>query len=244
MTKAPDTQAEAVQPDADVTQKLSGRITRRVRAAMKHQGLPQTGYSAHQALADVTGWHLTVASQMLSGKVMPTLEQLLVLSDVLHHPMSYWFDENEPPLPRDLNRVHGESGEEDLILRLEDGFVPPEVKTAGMVHHRTRRSMGFGVEAGDSVVACKAMPAAGPRAGRLYLFRNGDEFQLLLCQEADGRAVFRAMANASVPRIGALGAAGSADDFRCGQVVAIVRAGDQFHTAATAAWQAAEPEKR
>lgn len=244
MTKPPETAKDEVQPDAEATQELSARITRRVRAAMRQQGFPQSGYNAFQALADATGWNLTVVSQVLSGKVTPTLQQLLVLSEVLDHPMAYWFDQNEPPLPRDLHRVPGESGEEDLILRLEDGFLPPEVKTAGMVHHRTRRPMGFGVEAGDSVVASKVMPVGGPRTGHLYLFRHDDDFQILVCVESDGRGVFRRIDDAAVPRIGAASAHASGKEFSCGQVVAIIRAGEQFHTAAIGAWRAAQPVKR
>jgi transcriptional regulator with XRE-family HTH domain len=232
-----DQQAQDVEQAVD---QVKGRVARRVREAMARQGYPSAGSDARRALAESTGWDLTVITNLLSGAVLPSMKQLIVLSQALQRPLTYWLDINEPPLPPDTRRAHALAGGEDIVLRLQDGQVPASTEGMPLVHFRAHEAMSFGIEGGDSVVATAAIPKQGPRLGYLYLFCADDAYFLRVCVEANQRGVFRSIDGADTPFISRGASAGSG--FSCGEVVAVVRAGEALHAHCYEQWQAANPQ--
>lgn len=180
---------------------LKARIAGRLRPALAHLGYPSIGSDAQYALAGSTGWSLTVIAQLLSGAVLPSIEQLIELSEVLHRPMAYWMLENEGTLPIDTQCVEPLAGGEDIALRLQDGHIRAEAGELALVYYYTPRAMGFGVDSGDSVVATACMPEAGPMRGCLYLFCLDDTYALRICVDANERGVFRCFDSSVAPLI-------------------------------------------
>lgn len=210
------------------------RFRSRLRKAVAQTGLAGDIPTALQHLG---GFSYEDAQVLWAAEAL-SLPHLQLVSEALRIPMRHWFDEEEPPLSWDTYRASSLAGEEDLVLRLEEGSQPGEAAAGGLVHYRARQSMGFGIEAGDSVVACRAMPVDGPRAGRLHLYESNDEFKVLLCVTLEGRRLLRSTQENSAPFIAPRSSSDEGREFTCGEVVAVIRAGDLPHARAVQAWNA------
>ncbi|MBU7572400.1 MAG: hypothetical protein KAF64_03530 [Hydrogenophaga sp.] len=125
----------------------------------------------------------SLASAFLTGDVLPDYEALLTLCALTQQSPGYFLDPNADALPQGTRLVPAIGPGEDLAICLpEDMAGGRAAQEAELCHYRARRDMGFGVRAGDCILAVFVpMEPASMQKDRIYLIGSETGFDLRRC---------------------------------------------------------------
>jgi len=205
---------------------LRKRIASRVNLAMDRMGYPVQTVDRRRQLAAVLGWDMSACNTLLSGKVFPSIEQLVAIATALQQDLTFFVDQSPEPWPAGTVRVPPLTFGEMLVLRIPPEYLSLEDARRGLAYYYASGDMGFGIQPGEALVALTPAQHNEAEVGALYLFSEDDGFKVRQCTDANpGRAVFRS--EQSVPKIVGPGDASTA--FVYGKIVARLRLGRCAH---------------
>jgi hypothetical protein len=219
-----------VEPVHHQLEPLQKRFALRLAAALDALGYPVNKVDRSKSLGAAIGADQATSSSFLGGYLLPDHSQLLFLCDLVHRDPGYFFDDHVSQLPPGTCVVRSLGAGEDLVVRLPTDEVSPLASQRGLVYVRSKVAMGFGIAAGEYLIALKPGPIeAEPK--RLYLFSDDQGLAVRRCVEVSaGRAIFHGDGHNEVPLIIST-AAGKAYNasMQVGQLVASVRCGASLH---------------
>ncbi|MCW5671542.1 MAG: hypothetical protein KIT86_17965 [Hydrogenophaga sp.] len=126
----------------------------------------------------------SLASAFLTGDVLPDYEALLTLCALTQKSPGYFFDAGAEAMPQGTRVVPAIGPGEDLAICLPEGMVDGRASEddAELGYFRARRDMGFGVRAGDCILAVLVpMEPASMQKDRIYLIGCETGFDLRRC---------------------------------------------------------------
>lgn len=212
-------------------EQLHQRFALRLAAALDSRAYPVKQVDRAKAVGAAIGIDVATARSMLDGYVLPDCSQLLYLCDLVQRTPGYFFDEHVAHIPPGTVVVKSLGAGEDLVVRLPSDEVSSRATQSGLVYVRSKVAMGFGIAAGEYLIALKPDSTLKAEAQRLYLFSDDQGLTVRRCAEfAAGRAVFHADSDDTVPLIisTATGRAGRMN-LQAGQLVASLRCGASLH---------------
>jgi hypothetical protein len=181
---------------------LSRRFAMRLDTALDLAGYPALKPARLRALATAQGIDISAATTLSSGLALPTYEQLLALCSLLSQQPGYFLDEHLLNVPPGTVVVKPVSVGEDLVLRLPSDELDAETAWAGLCYWRTPLDLGFGIAAGEFLIARGQATDFSAQPRHLYLYRGPRGYDVLQCSEVQGhRAVFQHDGANSVPII-------------------------------------------
>lgn len=199
---------------------IRSRIAERIRLAMRRRAYPATPVDAYKQLATSLGWDVSAVTHLVSGKVSPTLEQMIAIAHELQEPLCFFVDERSDPLPTGTTVVDPIGAGEPLVVRMPQDALAPRLLSHGLVYFYALRNVGFGIDEGDFVIVTRSVPGGALQQGHLYAFDEDGEIAVRICTEATGgRGVFKG--DDASTRIAP--AADEGDVFEHGRVVAVLR---------------------
>lgn len=143
-------------------------------------GFPGAMREKSRELAFRLGVDESLASAFLTGDVLPDYEALLTLCALTQKSPGYFFDPSADELPQGTRVVPAIGPGEDLAICLPEGMVA--APDAELCHFRARRDMGFGVRAGDCILAVFVpMEPASMQKDHIYLVGCETGFDLRRC---------------------------------------------------------------
>lgn len=170
----------------------------------------------------MVGVDVSIASGWLGAFGLPTWEQMLEICARTRRRPGYYFDEHVDDLPPGTTVVKCLGAGESLVIRLPSDVLGDRVLRRGLVYYLAPEPLGFGVAAGDYLIAFEPSETVLVEVHKLYLFSLPDRFAVRKCVEvARGRAVFTTQGEADVPLMRAVSAKEDGHDFS--EVLCIVR---------------------
>lgn len=231
----PQTRAEKpedgpVDTEHSQLKQLHKRFEVRLGAALDALAYPVARADRARALAAATGVDVSEATAFLLGHALPDHSQLLALCNVVQREPGYFFDEHLTYVPPGTTLVKSLGAGEDLVVRLPTDEVSARGTKGGLVYIRTKVAMGFGIGAGEYLIAVKPGSTLKATSQRLYLVSDDQGYSVRRCVEVTaGRAVFHADGPGDVPLIVST-AAGKADpNIAVCQIVASLLCGSSLH---------------
>jgi hypothetical protein len=208
---------------------LKQRFALRLDAALDACGYPVRTPARTRALASALGIDMTVATAFLSGLHLPDHGDLLALCTLLQQQPGYFLDEQVLELPPGTTVVKPMLNGEDLVLRLPSEILAAGEARKGLLYWRTPVAMGFGIEAGEYLIARAAAARVQAEPGKLYLLSGPQGVDVVRCTDVQNdRAVLQTATAGHVPLIvpAATPARASAGLSR---LVASIRCGTSLH---------------
>jgi len=210
-------------------EKMSRRFGLRLAAALDSLGYPIKLADRAKAMGAAIGTDPAVTTRFLTGYELPDYSQLLALCDVLDRQPGYFFDEHLTDIPPGTTLVKPLGAGEDLVIRLPSAEVSSRNARRGLVYYRAKMPMGFGIQGGEYLIACKPGPTIVAEPQKLYLFSTDEGLEVRRCVEvATGRAVFHSEASDDVPLIVSTAAQGTQPK-HFSQIVARILCGTSLH---------------
>lgn len=208
---------------------LRRRFALRLDAALDAAGYPALKASRLKALAIALGVDISAATSLTSGRYLPEYEQLLSLCGLLSRQPGYFLDEHVLDVPPGTTVVKPMEAGEDLVLRLPSEVLDADAAWKGLRYWRTPLDLGFGIVAGEYLIARDPALQLAAEPRKLYLYCGPQGYDVLRCTDVDSdRAVFHAEAANNVPLIVPVRArAGRTRGIS--QLVASVRCGSSLH---------------
>lgn len=211
------------QPESEI-ERLQSRFASRLNLALTDAGYSPVRATRAKELASMVGVDVGVASGWLGGFTLPTLEELLEISARTRRRSGFFLDEHVDDLPPGTTVVKCIGAGESLVIRLPSDVLGDRVLRRGLVYYLAPEDLGFGVKAGDYVIAFEPVESVLAEVKKLYLFSLSDCFAIRQCIEvARGRAVFTVQGEADVPLMRSVAAQGGGHDFS--EIFCIVRLG-------------------
>lgn len=223
-----------MQTENEALEQLQRRFALRLDAALDALGYPVLKVSRTRALASALGVDIAVATAIMSGLHLPDYEQLLSLCGLVRQQPGYFLDEHVLDVPPGTTVVKPLGVGEDLVLRLPSDVLSDSEVRGGLKWWRAPVPMGFGLAAGELLIALAGDQLAAAEPERLYLYSSTQGIDVVQCVEAPiGRAIFRTDTPAAndVPLILPTGKRGR----RAGELsklVASIRCGSGLHVRA------------
>jgi hypothetical protein len=208
---------------------LQRRFASRLEACLDGLGYPVLKAGRTRALATTLGVDISVATSLLSGMYLPDFGQLLAVCEVVRQQPGYFLDEHVLDVPPGTTVVKPMEHGEDIVLRLPSEVLNEADARRGLRYWRTTVEMGFGIEAGEYLIALGGEHDSVAEPGKLYLLSSPQGIDVVQCSEVyPNRAVFHSAAAQDVPIIVPIGKRGR----RVGEVsklIAIIRAGSSLY---------------
>lgn len=114
------------------------------------------------------------------------------------------------------------------MLRLPFGVADARELQGGLIYHRAREAMDFGIEAGDYLIALQPSARVDPQLRMLYLLQEESGLCVCRCTElGNGHAVFQSEGEPGVARIVATPASQLTRNFSA--LVGLLRCGASLH---------------
>lgn len=212
-------------------QLLSRRFALRLGTALDVAGYPALKPARARALAAALGVDISSVTTLLSGLTLPPYEMLLELCTLTHQQPGYFMDEQVLDVPPGTVVVKPVSVGEDLVLRLPSDVLDAAAARAGLCYWRTPLALGFGIDAGEFLIAQSDAAQFAPRPQQLYLYCGPQGYDVLQCCDVQaGRAVFQQDAANSVPIIVAASNRG-ANGRTVSLLIARIKAGSSLRAA-------------
>jgi hypothetical protein len=218
-----------LEPHEPALDLLATRFALRLEAALDAAGYPVRTAGRVRALSYALGVDMAMATSLLVGRQLPDYGELLALCDLVQQQPGYFLDEQVLEVPPGTAVVKPMLNGEDLVLRLPSEVLGASDARQGLLYWRTPVAMGFGIEAGEYLIALVAGRRMHAQAGKLYLLCTRQGIDVVRCGEVQGeRAVFHGAGAAHVPVIvPATTSAAPAAALR--RLVASVRCGSSLH---------------
>ena len=218
--------------DDQILGKMARRLGHRLAAALDARAYPLKLAERSKALGATLGIDPAVASGFISGHVLPDYIQLAGLCEALERQPGYFFDEHASDIPPGTTLVKPLGPGEDLVIRLPAAEVSPHNARRGLIYCRAKMAMGFGIQAGEYLIAFQPSPNVVAERAKLYLFSTDEGLAVRKCVEVGpGRAVFHTEASDEVPLMVSTAAKGQVPkDFS--QIVARMRFDDSMRARA------------
>jgi hypothetical protein len=208
---------------------LQRRFATRLDACLDGLGYPVLKAGRTRALATTLGVDISVATSLLSGVYLPDFGQLLAVCEVVRQQPGYFLDEHVLDVPPGTTVVKPMEHGEDVVLRLPSEVLSDADARRGLRYWRTTVAMGFGIGAGEYVIALGGEHDSAAEPGKLYLLSSKQGIDVVQCSEVyPDRAVFHRAGAKDVPIIVPTGKRGR----RVGEVsklVASIRAGSSLY---------------
>lgn len=215
--------------DDNALEELQRRFAMRLDAGLDALGYPVLKAARTRALASTLGVDISVATALMSGLHLPDYAQLLALCKVVRQQPGYFLDEQVLEVPPGTAVVPPMDHGEDLVLRLPSEVLNEADSRKGLRYWRPTVPMGFGISAGEYLIARGADQDSAAETNKLYLLSSRQGIDVVQCVEVHAdRAIFRTEAANDVPRIVPVGKRGK----RVGELsklIAIIRTGDSLH---------------
>jgi transcriptional regulator with XRE-family HTH domain len=146
-------------------------------------GFPGAMREKSRELAFRLGVDESLASAFLSGNALPDYEALLALCELTQKSPGYFLDPSADELPQGTRVVPAIGPGEDLAICLPDDMARGSAAGAAeLSYFRARRDMGFGVRAGDCILAVLVpMEPASMQKDHIYLVGCETGFDLRRC---------------------------------------------------------------
>ncbi len=214
----------------DAVAQLGRRFAMRLDAALDASGYPVLKASRLRALANALALDMSAVTAFASGLQLPDYGQLLALCGLLRQQPGYFLDEQVLDVPPGTIVVKPVDFGEDLVLRLPSEVLSDIEARKGLRYWRTTVPMGFGILAGEYLIA-GTQGVVPPERHRLYLHRSEQQVDVVRCVDVQAdRAVFHREAANDVPLIVPTALRTRAmHDFS--KLVASIRCGGSFHRA-------------
>ena len=213
----------------DAVAQLGRRFAMRLDAALDASGYPVLKASRLRALAGALAIDMSLATALASGLLLPDYGQLLALCALLQQQPGYFLDEQVLDVPAGTMVVKPVDIGEDLVLRLPSEILSDAEARKGLRYWRTTVPMGFGILAGEYLIACATAQAVPPEPQRLYLHRSEHAVDVVRCVDVQAdRAVFHREAANEVPLIVPTHLRGKGLR-ELSKLVASIRCGGSFH---------------
>lgn len=211
----------------DAVAQLGRRFALRLEAALDSSGYPVLKASRQRALANALALDMTTVTAFASGLQLPDYGELLALCSLLQQQPGYFLDEHVLDVPPGTVVVKPVDIGEDLVLRLPSQVLSDAETRKGLRYWRTTVPMGFGILAGEYLIA--SAQGLAPERHRLYLHRSEHEVDVVRCVDVQtDRAVFHREPTSDVPLIVPTRVRGrSLRQFS--KLVASIRCGGSFH---------------
>lgn len=215
--------------DNEALEPLRRRFGMRLDAALDGLGYPVLKAARTRSLATALGVDTAVAAAFISGLELPDYEQLLALCALLRQQPGYFLDAHVLDLPPGTRLVKPMGIGEDLVLRLPSEVLSDAQAAKGLQYWRATVPMGFGIGAGEYLVALAGAEEAGAQPHQLYLLYSEQTVEVVQCADVHSdRAVFHTDAVNDVPRIVPTGS--HTKKLRdLSRLVASIRCGDSLH---------------
>jgi hypothetical protein len=216
-------------------EQLKSRFRLRLAIALDGAGYPAQPLERAKQLASAISVELSVASALVRGFTIPDIPQLMELVQVTGRQPGFFLDEHVPDFPEGTTVVKPVGPGEDLVVRLPKDMANQGDTENGLIYHRAKVEHGYGIEAGDYVIAMAPHEPVRATAEKLYLFFETGGAAVRRCVNViDGnRAVFQAPGLIEVPMILPLAhgnaSAGAPMPQQFTQIVANLRGGTQLH---------------
>lgn len=218
--------------DNDAVRQLQRRFALRLDAALTSIGYPVLTPGRARALANAIGVDISVATALMSGHYLPDYSQLLEVCKVSRRQPGYFLDEQVLDIPPGTMVVKPIGFGEDLVLRLPSEVLPEDEARKGLRYWRTTVRMGFGIGAGEYLIALGATKQTTAEPNKLYLLSSKTGIDVVRCSEVHAnRAIFRTESTNDVPLIVPIGPLGKRLG-KLGKLVASIRAGSSLHAIA------------
>lgn len=215
-------------------EKLQRRFAHRLVTALDSAGFPVQRLDRAKQLASALGVELSVATPLLGGFMLPAYPLLVQLCQLTRRQPGYFLDEQVPDFPEGTTVVKPVGPGEDLVVRLPNDMANKSETSNGLIYHRAKLEHGYGIEAGDYLIAMAPQETVRAKPERLYLFFETAGAAVRRCVEVSGdRAVFQEPGVNEVPMIlptmvpAQASRGSSAKQFT--QIVANLRGGQHLH---------------
>lgn len=216
----------------DAVRELQRRFALRLDAALTSVGYPVLTPARARALASALGVDISVATALMSGHHLPDYPQLLGVCKIARRQPGYFLDEQVLDIPPGTTIVKPIGFGEDLVLRLPSEVLPEDEARKELRYWRTTVRMGFGIGAGEYLIALGATKQTTAEPNKLYLLSSKTGIDVVRCAEVHAnRAVFRTEAANDVPLIVPVGPLGKRLG-KLGKLIASIRAGSSLHAIA------------
>ncbi len=151
-------------------EKLQRRFAHRLATALDSNGYPAQRLDRSKQLATALMVDLAVATTLLGGFVLPDYPQLLQLCQLTKRQPGYFLDEQVPDFPEGTTIVKPVGPGEDLVVRLPKDVADKSETSNGLIYHRAKVEHGYGIEAGDYLIAMAPHEPVRATPEKLYLF--------------------------------------------------------------------------
>lgn len=177
---------------------------------------------------------VSAANTLIGGYVLPDYAQLLDLCTLTGRQPGFFLDEQVPDFPEGTTIVRPVGPGEDLVVRLPGDVADRDAVSTGLIYHQAKTEHGYGIEAGDYVIAMAPTEPVRATPEKLYLFIDASGAAVRRCVDVNGtRAVFHEPGHVDVPLIvpvdSRLAAPGPHASQQFSQIVANLRAGRHLH---------------
>lgn len=209
-------------------EQLRRRFEHRLAAALDAKDYPANRLDRTKVLGSALGIDTPAANSLLGGYVLPDYPQLVALSELLDRQPGYFLDERIDKLPAGTVVVKPLAAGEMLVLRLPSDALRPRDIGRGLVYYVSKADMGFGIRAGEYLIAFEPGEQVQVEPRRLFLFTSDEGVEVRKCVEVgSGRAVFHSDEPHPVPLIVPTSNHGPPAHFS--RMVASIRCGDELH---------------
>ncbi len=187
----------------DKLQSLQRRFATRLAIALDSLGYPAQRLDRTRQLAAALSTDIGTVTPLLGGYAMPNYTQLMSLCDLCERAPGFFLDEHlNTNLPADTVLVRPIGPGESIAVRFPSEARIPNDLSAGLVYHVAKVPKGYGLAAGDYLVASAPVDSTSTNVGDLYLFESEEGFDVLECTECNDRhAVFINDRARDVPRV-------------------------------------------
>ena len=208
---------------------LRRRFALRLEAALDALGYPLLKAGRVRSLANGLAVDTSVATALMSLLHLPDYPQLLDLCKLLGQQPGYFLDAKVLDVPRGSCVVKPMDIGEDLVRRLPSEVVSADGAAAGLRYWRTTVPMGFGIGAGEYLVALGDGDSSAAEPWKLYLHYGEHAVDVLQCVDLQcDRAVFHRDAATSVPLIVPTGRRATQSG-QLRKLMASIRCGSNLH---------------
>lgn len=204
----------------------------RLTAALDALGFPAHGLDRTRKLAVELAVDPSTATELLRGHALPDYLQLQALCQLANRQPGYFLDEQLQFFPEGTSLVKPVGPGEDLVVRLPSDMTECAPTSHGLIYHRAKTPHGYGIEAGDYVIAIAPGEREQARLNLLYLFMGPDGFEVRKCVEVSAsRAIFTSSRRSTVPFILPARAHATEDDnsIDVSLILATLRVGSALH---------------
>jgi hypothetical protein len=218
-----------LETEISALEEMQRRFAMRLEAGLDSLGYPVLKAARTRALATALGVDMSVATALMSGLHLPDYQQLLALCRLLRQQPGFFLDEHILDLPPGTCLVKPIDHGEDIVLRLPSEELSEPEARKGLRYWRTTVPMGFGISAGEYLIARNADQDNTAERNKLYLLSSKQGIDVVQCVEVHSdRAIFQTEEANALPRIVPVGKRrGRVAELS--KVVAIIRTGSGVH---------------